>query len=145
MTTYCPHPDFLSPPGQTKEIWMALFLHSWLVSWLVALEVYKERLEPNKIEEHLNSYAEDSNKLCETGLKLNKMNKTDPWSIEELEEALKDLGNNKSRDALEYANELFKEGVAGSDLKLATLILMNQIKDKQQYPEALDSATKPLL
>ena len=66
------------------------------------------------------------------------MNKTDPWSIENLEEALKDLGNNKSRDALKYADELFKEGVAGSDLKLATLKLMNQIKDRQQYPEALE-------
>ena len=88
-----------------------------------ALEVNKERLEPNKIEEHLKSYEEANNKLCETRLKLTKMNKTDPWSIEDLQEALQDLGNNKSRDALEYANELFKEGVAGSDLKLATIKL----------------------
>ena len=51
------------------------------------------------------------------------MNKTDPGSIEDLEEALKDLGNNKCRDALEYVNELFKEEVAGSDLKLATIKL----------------------
>ena len=69
---------------------------------------------------------------------MTKLNKTDPWSIEDLQEALQDLGNNKSRDALEYANELFKEGVAGSDLKLATLILMNQIKYKQRYPEAME-------
>ena len=103
-----------------------------------ALEVYKERLEPNKMEEHLKAYEHTNNKLCEARLKLTKLNKTDPWSIEDLDEALKDLGNNKSRDSLEYANELFKEGVAGSDLKLATLKLMNQIKDKQQYPKALE-------
>ena len=47
------------------------------------------------------------------------------------------MGNNKSRDALDLANELFKEGVAGNDLKLATLKLMNLIKHKQHYPEAL--------
>ena len=103
-----------------------------------AIEVYKERLEPNEIQEHLKAYEETNNKLCETRLKLTKLNKTDPWTIEDLEEALKDLGNNKSRDALNYANELFKEGVTGSDLKLATLKLMNQIKDKQQYPKALE-------
>ena len=59
--------------------------------------------------------------------------------MEELEEAIKDLGNNKSRDALQYANELFKEGVAGTDLKLALLKFMNLIKDKQQYPEILEN------
>ena len=81
VTTYnCPHPDFLSPPGPTKEIWIALYLHSWLVSWLVALEVYKERLEPNKIEEHLRSYEEANNKVCET-----RLNKAKAISAELLE------------------------------------------------------------
>ena len=103
-----------------------------------ALEAYQERLEANKIAEHLRSYEDTNNKLCEARLKMTKLNKTDPWSMEDMEIAIKDLGKNKSRDALNWANELFKEGVAGSDLKLATLKLMNLIKQRQQYPDALE-------
>ena len=53
-------------------------------------------------------------------------------------EAVKHLDNDKSRDAHGLANELFKEGVAGTDLMLAVVKLMNLIKDTQKYPEALE-------
>ena len=46
--------------------------------------------------------------------------------------AVKDLGNNKSRDALGQINELYKKEVAGTDLKVATLKLMNIIKETQK-------------
>ena len=104
-----------------------------------ALEAYTERLKPNKIKTHLELFEETNNKLCDERLKETKLNKTDPWNMEDLEQALNDLGKNKSRDALQYANELFKKGVAGSDLKLALLKLMNLIKQRQQYPEAMES------
>ena len=52
-------------------------------------------------------------------------NKTPDWTIEELEVVLKELKNDKSRDALGYINELFKPEVCGQDLKLAILKLMN--------------------
>ena len=58
----------------------------------LALEVYTERLEANKIMKHLESYEEANNDLCEARLRLTKLNKTDPWSMEDLEAALKDLG-----------------------------------------------------
>ena len=103
-----------------------------------ALEAYVERLKPNQIEKHLKSYEEANNTLCEERLKITKQNTTDPWVINDIEEAIKDLDNNKSRDAFDYANELFKEGVAGKDLKLALLKLMNHMKAKHQYPEALE-------
>ena len=48
--------------------------------------------------------------------------------MEDLDEAIKSLDNDKSRDALDLANELFKKDVAGDDLKVATLKLMNLIK-----------------
>ena len=47
------------------------------------------------------------------------------------------LAKNKSRDSDAYANELFMLDVAGEDLKLAVLKLVNIIKDRQQFPEAL--------
>ena len=57
--------------------------------------------------------------------------------MDELEAVLKYLKNNKSRDPNDHANELFKPNVAGSDLKLALLYLMNRIKDTGEFPEAL--------
>ena len=55
----------------------------------------------------------------------------------DIEEAVKHLDNDKSRDAHGWANELFREGVAGTDLKLAVLKLMNLIKYTQTHPEAI--------
>ena len=67
------------------------------------------------IEEHLKSYEEVENKLCKARLDLTKLNKTDPWTIEDLNLTIKDLDNNKSRDALVNENETFN--CAGSDFK----------------------------
>ena len=100
-----------------------------------AVEVYKERLKPNKIVTYLESYEQTENKLCEMRLKLAKLNKTEPWTLQDLEQVIKDLDKDKSRDAIGHANELFK--CAGSDLKLAVLRLMNHIKRKHEFPEAL--------
>ena len=42
------------------------------------LEVYSERLEPNKINEHLKLYEKAVNNLCESRPKLTKSQKTEP-------------------------------------------------------------------
>ena len=63
--------------------------------------------------------------LCESRLKICAKTKTDPWTIEDLEIALKDLKNGTSRDPYGYANELFKTEVAGHDLKLSIVKLVN--------------------
>ena len=68
-----------------------------------------------------------------------KLNTTPDWDMDDLNEALKSLKNNKSSDALGYINELFKPNVIGSDLKLALLKLMNKIKQQQMYPKSLEA------
>ena len=93
--------------------------------------MYSERLKPNNIKEHLKSHEKNIHELCESRLKLTEVNRTEPWEMEDLEMAVKDLGNNKSREALGHINELYKSGVAGTDLKLATLKLINLIKKSQ--------------
>ena len=103
-----------------------------------AIDVYTKRLEGNEIKAHLKDAEKMTETLCETRLKTTQNNKTDPWTMEDLENAIKDLQRNKSRDALEQANELFKEEVAGDDFKLAILKLMNMIKTRLQYPEGLE-------
>ena len=58
--------------------------------------------------------------------------------MDQLEKVLKNLKMNKSRDPSGYANEIFHSEVAGGDLKLAILKMMNRIKDEQKYPTALE-------
>ena len=58
--------------------------------------------------------------------------------MEQLDEVLKYLKRNKSRDPSGYANEIFRPEVAGQDLKLAILKMMNRIKTEQVYPQALE-------
>ena len=101
-----------------------------------ALEVFENRLEGNNINDNLKTLEADTNKLCELRLKLSKLEKTKPWDIEDLKLALKGLAKDKSRDADGYANELFAITVAGDDLLLAVLKLLNCIKDRQQFPKA---------
>ena len=57
--------------------------------------------------------------------------------MDDLELAIRDLDRRKSRDSAGYANELLKEEVAGSDLKLETLKLMNLIRSRHRFPEVL--------
>ena len=104
-----------------------------------ALEVYTQRLKGNTIEPRLKDYETDVNELCETRLKLCKLNKEKSWTMDDLNMAVKDLDKGKSRDASGYANELLKDEVAGTDLKLATLRFMNHIKKEQKFPELLQS------
>jgi hypothetical protein len=104
-----------------------------------ALYVYTDRLKGNKIEEHLEEHEEEVDKLCEARLKLCKQKKAEPWNMDDLELAIRDLDRQKSRDSAGYANELLKEEVAGSDLKLATLKLMNLIRSSHRFPEAIQA------
>ena len=48
--------------------------------------------------------------------------------MSDLDKALADLKNNKSRDHSGYVNEIFKEGVIGSDLKRSLLMMLNKLK-----------------
>ena len=62
------------------------------------------------------------------------------WSLVELEEVLKSLKNNKSRDPNGLINEIFKSGVMGTEMKLALLQLFNQIKRYQLVPTSFKYA-----
>ena len=70
------------------------------------LEVYSERLQANKIKANLITHGKNMDKLCELRLKQTENNKTEPWTMEEFYEAVKDLDNDKSRDALGHVNKL---------------------------------------
>ena len=61
-----------------------------------------------------------------------------PWTLEDLEEVLKKLKNNQSRDPNGMINELFKPGIAGRDLKKALVDLMNIILSTFFIPEYME-------
>ena len=67
-------------------------------------------------------------RLCESRIKEAQNNITPDWTSDDMELALKQLKNNKSRDPIGFANEVLKPENAGVDLKLALLKMSNKIK-----------------
>ena len=57
-----------------------------------------------------------------------------PWKMSDLEKALSDLKNDKSRDHAGYVNEIFKKGIIGKDLKDSLLTLLNKLKINKLIP-----------
>ena len=60
--------------------------------------------------------------------------------MEDLEEVLKSLKSNQSRDANDLVNELFQIENIGNDLKESILLLCNQIKTEIHLPSSLRDA-----
>lgn len=67
-----------------------------------------------------------------------KMNKSDNWTLENLELVLKKLKNGKSKDAYDLVNELFKLDNIGTDLKHSILMMLNSIKKEMIQPEFME-------
>ena len=73
-------------------------------------------------------------------MKLASRRPTSLWTMSDLEVALKDLKNNKSRDPEGLGNELFKLNVIGEDLKRSLLRMFNSLKIEQIIPIFMDYA-----
>ena len=65
-------------------------------------------------------------------LQMAESEKSQPWKMSDLDRALSDLKNDKSRDHAGYVNEIFKKGVIGKDLKDSLLIMLNKLKIKEE-------------
>ena len=103
-----------------------------------AVNVYSKRLENRPIKEDLKHIKDAKEMLCAKLLKLAGTKKTAPWTMKDLDRVLRKLKKQKSRDPYGLANDIFRPGVAGDDLKLALLKLMNRIKAEQIFPECLE-------
>ena len=55
--------------------------------------------------------------------------------MKDLEKALSDLKNNKSRDFEGFINEIFKDNVIGENLKESLLLMLNRLKIKKLIPK----------
>ena len=91
------------------------------------LDTYTDRLKNREILPELTDLYEMKCELWRMQEEAMKLNKSKPWSVEDLEKVLKNLKNNKTRDPHGLINEIVKPGVIGSDLNKAVLNLCNGI------------------
>ena len=103
----------------------------------LTVKMYEDRLKSLKIREELRMHKLQRENVCDERLKKAQENITQDWTLADLELVLIQLKNNKSRDPLGWANELFKPNCAGQDLKVAVLSMMNLIKRQQTVPETI--------
>ena len=89
------------------------------------------------IKEDLEKLKVEPETLCQERLKIASVNKTPPWSLDDVTNVLKGLKTGKSKDPYDIPNELFKPEVAGSNLILAITKLMNRIKDELTFPSPM--------
>ena len=97
---------------------------------------YKKVLSNRPIKEEFKQIKEEKEELCRRRIEMAKKNKSEPWSMEDLETVLKYLKKKKSKDPNDLANEIFHNDNAGSDMKKSILHLMNKIKVDLEIPEA---------
>ena len=103
-----------------------------------AIKVYKERLKNRPINNNMKHIKDAKELLCKKLLHVARLKKTPDWTMKDLNLVLKKLKKQKSRDPYGLANDLFRPEVAGDDLVLALLKLMNKIKNDQKYPKCLE-------
>ena len=92
---------------------------------------YKDRLRQRSIRQDLLAMRNRRKKIFLLKMKLSGKRRTPDWNLTQLERALKDLKNNKSRDFEGYVNEIFKADVIGEDLKKSLLVMFNKMKRKK--------------
>ena len=94
------------------------------------LETYVNRLRNRPMKKDFEGIKKMKEELFELRLEMSKCLKSQPWTLKDLEKAIKCLKNDKARDPTGLVNEIFKEGVAGRDLKLSLLSLFNRMREE---------------
>jgi hypothetical protein len=104
------------------------------------LDTYIHRLRNRPMKTEFQEIKDLKTQLFELRLKLARSQSTTPWSLEQLETALKTLKLEKARDPHGWLNDIFKEGVAGKNLKLSLLEMMNSMKFHNYIPDFVELA-----
>ena len=102
------------------------------------LKTYIDRLKPNTITPGLELLEEMKEYLFQLRLQLCRERVSKDWTMADLDTVLKQLKNNKARDAHGHTYELFKYG--GKYLRFSMLKLFNLVKKTQVYPQILQPA-----
>ena len=111
----------------------------------INLKHFKHRMRERPSHEDVREIADTKDSLFSARIEQSGRNKSPEFTMLELEIVLKSLKKGKSKDFNGYICELFKEGVAGSDLKQSLLMMFNQMKDEMVIPECLRTAHVTIL
>ena len=106
----------------------------------VLAKEYKDRLRNRPVRADLKGMRKRKNIIFKMKMKLAKSNPSPVWKMSDLDKALRNLKNNKSRDSEGLINEIFKKDTIGIDLKKSLLIMFNKLKEKKMIPSFLNSA-----
>ena len=102
---------------------------------------YKERLRERPIRPDLKMILKKNRKfIFEKKLELAQSKESAEWTMQNLDLALSKLKTKKSRDFEGYANEMFKDGVIGCDLKMSLLMMFNKIRKESYIPKFMNFA-----
>ena len=99
------------------------------------LKTYKQRLRNRPIKTGFEEIKELKIILFNLRKQLCAKRESNPWEIKNLESAMKSLKKDKTRDPNGWINEIFKEDVAGTNLKISMLTLFNRIRTENYFPE----------
>ena len=95
---------------------------------------YKQRLRVRPVRPDFEQLEIRKELIFNMKLKLAEANSSILWTLGNLEDALRDLKKNKSRDNDGLVNEIFKKDVIGKNLKESLLIMFNNLKQKKMIP-----------
>ena len=104
-----------------------------------AIKHYKSVFEDKEIDSDYKTHKDERENLCSERIKQAANNKTPPWTIDDVKNAIKNLNNGISKDPNGHPNEIYKKGVGGQGLIKAVTKVMNKLKDNpQEYPAAME-------
>ena len=104
------------------------------------LDTYLNRLRNRPIMPGFEKLQNMKNSLFNLRLQVSKKSKSIPWTLKNLENAISGLKNEKARDPNGLINEIFKEGVAGTDFKHSLLSFFNKMKEQNLIPDFVRAA-----
>ena len=104
------------------------------------LNTYKQRLRNRPINDNFEKIKRHKDELFELKMKIASDNRSKPWNMKELETVLNKLKEGKSRDPNGWVRDLFKNEVAGTQLKISLLMLMNKMKSEKYIPDFIRNA-----
>ena len=99
---------------------------------------YKERLRSRPVRPDLIGMQSIRKRIFEIKMILSKRKASKKWKMSDLELALAQLKNNKSRDNDGFINEIFKRNVIGDNLKISLLLMFNKLKKKKLIPKLMN-------
>ena len=105
------------------------------------LKTFKHRLRHRPAQPGFEGLLDTQEELFKMRLEEAKKNKSEDWTMKDLDDSLKALKNGKCRDPDGLVREIFKEEVIGDDLKKSMLTMYNGIKRTMIFPSFMRKST----